>query len=161
MALTPEQQSELEKTFAANRAYQESLLTDQVPGRAEVKVALVQGGDDPPLFSPEAQAEIQGARSALRDAGIDAAAPIMVMDSPGAGGGFVGEFIIPLANVGAPAVAAIVGAWLHGKLGRKVRIEFYADGTVKKVEAPTVEGVTALIEGARVSAQPRPVRKAK
>lgn len=75
--------------------------------------------DDPPLFSSETQTELRGVRDAFRAESIDASAPFMVMDSPGAGGGYIGEFIIPLAQIGIPAVAGIVGAWLHGKFGLK------------------------------------------
>jgi hypothetical protein len=89
-----------------------------------VKISLVRSSDDPPLFSSESQAEIQSVRGALRNEGIEADTPFMVMDSPGAGGGYIGDFIIQVAQIGVPAVAVIISAWLHGRFGRKVRVEF-------------------------------------
>jgi hypothetical protein len=154
--LTPEQQEELAKIFAANRARQDALTGDRIEGQAEAKIRLVQSTDDPPLFSSEAQTELRGVRDAFRAEGIDASAPFMVMDSPGAGGGYIGEFIISLAQIGAPAVAGIVGAWIHSKFGRKVRVEFYGNGAIKKVETQTPEQISSLIELARREAQPRP-----
>lgn len=159
--LTPEQREEIEKAVAANRATQDALTGDQAEGQAEIKIRLVQASDDPSLFSPEAQAEIQGVRNAFGNEGIDAAAPFMVMDSPGGGGGYVGEFIIPLVQFGAPAIAVIVGAWLRGRFGRKVRVEFYADEQLKRVDAQTTEQVTSVIEAARREAQPRPKKQPK
>jgi hypothetical protein len=159
--LTPEQQEELAKIFAANRARQDALTGDRIEGQAEAKIRLVQSTDDPPLFSSEAQTELRGVRDAFRAESIDASASFMVMDSPDAGGGYIGEFIIPLAQIGAPAVAGIVVAWLHSKFGRKVRVEFYADGAIKRVEAQTPEQISSVIELARREAQPRPKKQPK
>lgn len=159
--LTPERLAEIEKAVAANRAAKDALAKEQVEGQAEIKIRLVGSSDDPPLFSPETQADIQGVRNALRNDGIDAAAPFMVVDSADAGGGYLGEFIIPLAQFGAPAIAVIVGAWLRGRFGRKVRVEFFADGRLKRVDAQTTEQVTSVIEAARRKAQPRPKKQAK
>lgn len=159
--LSPEQQEELAKTIAANRARQDALTKDMAEGQAEAKFRLVQSSDDLPLLSSEYQTELRGVSAAFRAEGIGAVAPFIVMDSPGGGGGYVGEFIIPLAQIGVPAVAGIVGAWLHAKFGRKVRVEFYADGAIKSVEAQTPEQISSLIELARREAQPRPRKQAK
>jgi hypothetical protein len=125
-------------------------------GTAEVKIWLVQSSDDPPLFSSE---EIQSVRNALRNEGIEADTPFMVMDSPDAWGGYTGEFIIQVADIVVPAVAGIIGAWLHGRSGRKVRVEFYADGKPKRIDAPTAAEFTLALEAARREAQPRPAKK--
>jgi hypothetical protein len=97
----------------------------------------------------------------LRDERIDAASTYMSLDTSGPVEGYVGEFIIPLAQIAAPGITAIVGAWLHARFGRKVRIEFYADGNVKRAEAQTPEQVISLIKAARHEAQPRPKRQPK
>ena len=109
----------------------------------------------------EYQAELQGVRDSFQKEGISASAPFMTMDSPGAVGGYVGEFIIPITKIGVPAIAGIVGAWLHAKFGRKVRVEFYADGAIKSVEAQSPEQISSLIDMARREAQPRPRKRVK
>jgi hypothetical protein len=159
--LSPEQREEVDKAFAANRAYQESLMTDRVPGRAEFTLALVQAVEDAPLFSEEVQSELRATKEAIKSHDIEVAAPFMVMDSPGAGGGYVGEFVIPLAQIAAPIITGIAGAWLHGKFGRKVRLEFFSNGQLKKLEANTAQDVGALIELVRDQGEPRPLRLPK
>jgi len=146
---------------AANRAAQDALTGDRTEGQAEIKIRLVRSSDDQPLFSPEAQAEIKVVRDALRSSGIDADAPFLVMDSPGAGGGYVGEFIIPLVQFGAPAIGVVVGAWLRGRYGRQIRVEFYSDGNLKRIDAQTPEQVSSVIETARREAQPKPKKLRK
>jgi hypothetical protein len=158
--LTPEQQEEIAKEMVANRARQEALSEDRKEGMAEVKISLVRPSGDPPLFSSESQAEIQSVRSALRDEGIEADTPFMVMDSPDCGGGYTGEFIIQVAHIVLPPVAVIIGAWLHGRFGREVRVEFYVDGKPKRIDAPTTAEVNLVLETARREAQPRPAKKA-
>jgi hypothetical protein len=141
----------------ANRAMQ---TEDRKEGLAEVKISLVRSSGDPPRFSSESQAEIQSVRDALRNEGIEADAPFMVMDSPDGGGGYIGDFIIQVAHIGVPAVAGIIGAWLHARFGRKVRAEFYADGKPKRIDAPTTAEFISVLEAARREAQPKPAKKA-
>ncbi|MBI2715771.1 MAG: hypothetical protein HYX37_15170 [Rhizobiales bacterium] len=138
MTLTPERRAEIEKTVAANRAMQEALSDAQRKGVPEVKISLVRSSDDPPLFAAESQAELRSVRSAFRDKGIEAAAPFMTMDAVDASGGYIGEFIIPLAQIVGPVIAGIVGAWLQARSGRKVRVK------VKdiEIEATTKEAMT-------------------
>jgi hypothetical protein len=158
-SLTPERREEIAKASAANRATQDTLSEDQSEAIAHVKIALVRSSDDPTLFSSEFQTEVQNMRSSFRQQGIEADTPFMVMDAPAAGGGYLGEFIMQVAQIGVPAVAGIVGAWLHGRFGRKVRVEFHADGKPKRIEAQTPEQVISIIEITRREAQPRPAKK--
>jgi len=161
MAMTPEQREEVEKTIAANWAYQESLVTDRVPGRPEFKLALVQSEEDPALFSAEVQSELRASKSALESQDVEVYAAFMVMDAVGGGGGYVGEYVIPLAKIASLIITGVAGAWLKGKFGRKVRIEFFANGAIKKLQASSVEEVAAVIEMARAQGEPRPLKKPK
>src|ERR1700687_1349150 len=45
------------------------------------------------------------------------------MDRAGAAGTLVGEFVIPLASIVAPVLAAAVSAWFQGRAGRKLRLK--------------------------------------
>jgi hypothetical protein len=39
-----------------------------------------------------------------------------------------------------------LGAWIKGRLGRRVRLEFYADGNVKKIEVRTPDEIRAVLQ---------------
>ncbi|CAB3804791.1 hypothetical protein [Pararobbsia alpina] len=47
---------------------------------------------------------------------------IFTRDSAGAAGSLVGEFMIPLASIVGPVLAAAVTAWFRGPAGRKLRL---------------------------------------
>jgi hypothetical protein len=84
--LTREQREEVERVFAANRAFQESLVEDHVPGRAEFRLVLVQAQTDKPTFSPAIQAEFLAAKRDVEDESVEVSSfPYMVMDSVGGG----------------------------------------------------------------------------
>jgi len=154
--LTPAQQEEVERAFAANRAFQESLVKDHVPGRAEFKLVLVQAPGDQPIFSPTVQAELLNTKRAIEAQGVEVSGfPYMVMDSVGGGGGAVGEYIIPLTAALAPIITGVAGAWLHGLFGRKVRVEFYESGQLKKLDANTADDVSSIMELAARLGEPR------
>jgi hypothetical protein len=140
--LTPEQEKELANIFAANRARQEALSKKERMEAGEVEIFLMNSPDDPPVFSPENQAELQSVLHAFRREGIEATPLVMRTDSADAAGGFIGEFLIPFIQASAPTVGVIVAAWIHGRLGRKARIEV---GDTK-VEATTVEEVDKLLK---------------
>jgi hypothetical protein len=77
------------------------------------------------VFHPSLRPNFKSIRGTFRKEGIDPAAPFMVMDSPGAGGGYVGDFIIQAAQIVVPVVGVVIGAWLKGRSGRKARVTFY------------------------------------
>ena len=129
---TPDQQDEIARAMFSE---------------TEIKISVVLSPDEPELFSSESQAEIANVGSAFRDEGIEAHATSVGFYI--GGGGYFGDFIIQAAQIGVPAIAGIAGAWLHGRLGRKVKVEFYADGKPKRIEAQTTEQVNSLIETAR------------
>jgi hypothetical protein len=111
----------------------------------EVTVVLMRSSDDQPLLSAEYQEELQKVRSSLRGQGIEASAPFIVMDSPMGGGGYIGEFIIPLAQAIGPTLGVILVAWLQGRSGRKVRVKI---GDVE-AEGRTFEEVEGLLQKAK------------
>ena len=75
-----------------------------VAAAPEVKISLVWSGGDPAFLSSDflsgPQAELQRVRDALHDEGIEAHGPVrVVMDSPAAGGDWVGDFIIHVVQM--------------------------------------------------------------
>jgi hypothetical protein len=101
-------------------------------------IRVVPAEDEAPVFSREFQAEFRELRKALRDNGLEAESPFMTLDSADAVSGFIGELVIPFAKIAAPVVGVVVGAWLHSKAGRKVKIKV---GDVQ-VEATTKDALT-------------------
>jgi hypothetical protein len=115
---------------------------------------------DGPL-SPELQKEIRNIIAALRNEGVEAepAEPedfgfLVNCSSVVGDANFIHGLLIPIAQLGFPAVAGITGAWLRGMFGRKVKIEFYHDGRPNTIEAETPDQVTSLIKVARREARP-------
>jgi hypothetical protein len=102
-------------------------------------VYLQPADDEPPLFSREYQTEFVDLKGALSGIGVEAEAPFMTMDSVDAAGGYIGELLIPHSHLVGVAVGVILGAWLHRRLGRKIRVQI-GD---KTIEATTREALTA------------------
>ena len=64
-----------------------------------------------------------------------------MMESAGGGGFALGEFLA-VAKTISPALAAIIGAWLHAKYSRKVKLKYKE----LQVEARTVEEVERVVK---------------
>lgn len=135
--LTPK--DEILAAVAENRARQQTMLDEERKAAGEGAIKLVRAPSDPALYSPEYQADFRSVLEELGKAGLKADASFMTMDSPGAGGGYTGEIIIPLLQFGSPFIGGIIGAWLQGKYGRKIRVKV---GDVE-VEAPVKESLSA------------------
>lgn len=123
---------------AENRARQQAMTDKERKDAGEGAIKLVRAPDDPALFSKEFQAEFRSVLEELRGAGVKADASFMTMDSPGAGGGYTGEIIIPIIQYGMPVITGALGAWLTARFGRKIRIK---TGDVE-VEAPIREALS-------------------
>jgi DNA-directed RNA polymerase subunit K/omega len=136
--MTTKPQTEGEGKAAANRARQLAMTEKKRKDAGEGTIKPVRAADDPPLVSEEFQAEFRALRKTLSDAGIEADASFMAMDSADATGGYIGELIIPFAKFGIPALAITLAAWFTAKGGRKVRVKI---GDVE-VEASTKETLT-------------------
>jgi uncharacterized protein (DUF697 family) len=52
-----------------------------------------------------------------------------------------GEFIVTLAPIAGPAFAAVLGAWLQARYGRKVRVKF--DDAEMEAQTPEIEALLA------------------
>ncbi len=96
------------RMIAANLARQRADLNDELWAEGKVAINLVQSPDDQPTFSSEYQTELQSLQAAFRDADIDAKSSGMALDSIESFGGQIGEFAIPIAKYGIPALSGII-----------------------------------------------------
>ena len=119
----------------------------------QIAIWLKPAEEDAPVFSHEQQAELRAFVKVLREQEIEPRAPMMALDSAEAVGGYTGQFIIALAQVAAPVLTAALVTWINGKLGRKIIIEFYPGGSVKKVEAQSSEQAMAMLATVRAAVQ--------
>jgi hypothetical protein len=119
-------------------AAQQALIHQKRMEAGVATIRLVQGPEEPTLFSAEVQTEIRTIKQALQEQDVEVQAPWMVMDAVGGGGGYIGEFHILISQLTEPIVWIIVGAWLQSKLGRKIRIRIGDN----EIEAPTKEALT-------------------
>jgi hypothetical protein len=112
----------------------------------EFELSLIPAQDDPPLGSPEYQAELRNFEQDLESNGLEVSPIVEFREAwipepivaP-----YLGDFIIKLAAIVGPVLGAGVGAWLRGRYGRKVRIKVGANEI--EAEAQTVEEVERLI----------------
>jgi hypothetical protein len=108
----------------------------------EVQFALRTGPDEPAVGSSEIQGELQGISKALLDADIKASHRMFFRDAADGGASYIGEFLVPIAQVAIPALGVVLGGWLQGRFGRKVRIKV---GDVE-AEARALEEVETLLQ---------------
>lgn len=112
---------------------------------ADLRLTLVRSAGDEAAFSPGYQAELSRFYQRVRADRIRIDPVAFAMDSVGASGGFVGEFIIPLAQVFGPVLGGAAVAWLQGRAGRKLRLKV---GDIE-AEARTIEEVEQLLQRAQ------------
>jgi len=120
---------------------EEADVTLSTADQRELSVILVPSPDDPPKPSKEYQAELSAFAQSMRSQGIDFSSRAVMMESASGGGFTLGEFLVVVKTI-SPVLTALVGAWLHAKFGRKVKLK-YKD---IQVEAATVEDVERLIK---------------
>ncbi len=112
----------------------------------EVTLTMVAAVDDPPLQTVEYQRDLDQFAKALRVQGVDFSWSLAVREAVGAEAiPFLGTFGIKVASVMGPIVATGVGAWLHARYGREVRVKI---GGIE-VEAQTVEEIDELLNRAK------------
>jgi hypothetical protein len=111
----------------------------------DTHIFLLPAPDDSTIYSPEFQAGLQTFDDALRAEGIKVSPRVLVRKSAGGGSSYVGEFLIPLAQVVGPALGVVLVAWLQGRSGRKVKLKV---GDVE-AEARSVEEVQTLLRSAQ------------
>jgi|SRR5579863_453688 len=131
----------------AYRAREYARLHQERKAAGLATIRLVQAPGEPELFSTQYQTEFQALRDALSDEDIEAEAPFMVMDSVGGGGGYIGELVIPFAQITASVVLVAIGAWLQRKSGRKARVKI-GDNEIEVItkEAFTKEELEKLLQ---------------
>jgi hypothetical protein len=108
----------------------------------QVAISLDPSPDDK-TFTKEYQAELREVLGPLlRDKGL-IKPRVVALDSADAVGGYTGEFVIALASVSQIVTHALI-AWIQRKPGKGVTVEYYPDGTTKKVQAQTAEQMLSL-----------------
>lgn len=137
---TSEQEEEIAKIIASWRARQEEDWR-KLRGDTKLQVTLIAASDDADTFSPEYQAELHYFIEQVCAGGGEIQSFGMAMDAVDAQGGTIGEFLIEVARSGVPAaLAAAIGAWLHARYGRKVRVKFRKD-RVEEISAGTAQEI--------------------
>ncbi|MFM0205683.1 hypothetical protein PQR53_38410 [Paraburkholderia fungorum] len=112
---------------------------------ATLRLTLVRSADDHAAFSPGYQAELRQFYQLVRADGTRVSAVAFTVDSVGASGGLMGEFVIPLAQVIGPVLGGAAVAWLQGRAGRTLRLKV---GDLE-VEARTPEEIGQLLKQAQ------------
>jgi hypothetical protein len=102
---------------------------------------LIPAASDPAIGSATLQATFGRFRAYLRVSSVEVSTPTFYDDADVAAGGYIGEFIIPLADAIKPPLAMVVLAWLGERQGRSVRLRI-ADMVA---EAQSVEEVETLL----------------
>ena len=87
-------------------------------------LTLLRAPEDHETFSPEYQAELQEVYERLQAYGVEVSARPFIPREAGGGGGLVGEFLIPLAQLGGPLISAVVAVkdWMAKCAGRQLRL---------------------------------------
>jgi hypothetical protein len=152
-----EMKEESYKAYVARWKAHEAEQSERRRRAGQVAIWLYRGPDDAETFTKDRQAELREVLSPiLHDKELEAKAPFMALDSADAVSGYTGQFILSLAQIASPVLTAALVAWLKGRPGRKVRVEFHPSGTVKSVEAQTEEQVLSIVKTVDQEARARP-----
>lgn len=114
---------------------------------AHVRISLLPGTEDPQITDRDYQIELQQFAQSLEEAGVSVISrKYMPEMKPGvlymALSGFLGEYGLPLAQVGIPAIGSASGVWIGARGNRRVRVKI---GDIE-VEARTSEEVKHLLQ---------------
>ncbi len=143
--LTPEQLAEVERGWAANRAFQAELSRKRRMETGELEIELVPGTDDPQEDDPTFQNELNVFSGRLRAGSVVYSQSAVAFDAIDGQGYPLAEFAI--RTLGPPAIGIVTAAvtgWLAGRAGRKARLKF---GDIE-AEARTPEEVERLLRSA-------------
>ena len=116
----------------------------------ELTITLLPALDDGPLRSKDYQRELRHFEESLVAQGLEVGVSIEIRESgvpntlavvipP-----YLGDFTIKLVATVGPALGTLIGAWLHARYGRKVRLKI---GDIE-AEAQNVEQVEKLLRQA-------------
>lgn len=107
-----------------------------------VEIELRRSPDKPSEREPDFQTELTTFGCLLREVGITYSQRAITFDAVDAVGHPLAEFLIQqLGPAAITGVAGVIGAWVHARAGRRVRLKI-GD---KEAEADTVEKVEQLL----------------
>jgi len=137
--LTSEQRGEIAEAFATNRRAQEALSAAQRKREGGVELLLERSSDDPQENAPVFQEELSGFTKALGATGASYSQHAIAFDAIDGGGYPLAQFAIVIGPPAIAAAAAVCGAWVQARYGRKVRLKIgdvEAEGrTIKEIES--------------------------
>lgn len=107
--------------------------------------SLVPAPSDPEIESAEIQNAFRSFEHVLGTKGVKVSAHVIIRKAIGSASSYLGDFVIPLAQVVGPTLGVVFVAWIQGRSGRKVRVKI---GDVE-VEAGTAKEVEELFEKAQ------------
>jgi len=110
----------------------------------KVRLTLQRASDDPKANDPGFQEELAAVSAALRQSGVAYSQRGVAFDAVGALGYSLPEYLITLGPPVIAAAAAICGAWVQARFGRKVKIKI---GDVE-AEGRSVEEIEDLLKRA-------------
>ena len=93
--------------------------------------------------SPEFQSELRDLVGSLKAQGIDVSPEEEFWNSADSGSFLTG--VMSFANASSSLVSVVIGAWLHARYGRKIRVKV---GEIE-VEAQTIKDVETLLAEAK------------
>jgi hypothetical protein len=111
----------------------------------EFTLTLVRAPDDAPLKSPGYQAELLQFKETLAASGFEASPTIQLLEAwapEPSSTTYLGDFTIKLAATIGPVIGAALGAFMHARWGRRVRLKI---GDIE-AEAQTPEQVEHLFK---------------
>jgi AraC-like DNA-binding protein len=138
--IPPEELEKMQQRFAQERLQESKRQLES----DEFTIELIRTRDESGEFTPEFQQELRSLAESLRGAGVSFYQPVKVNDSVDAQGGPLPEFVAAIRQFSPPiitAVATYLAAWVHARLGRKVRIRI---GEIE-AEGRTPEELKALL----------------
>jgi hypothetical protein len=151
---------EARRAYVARRKEHEAEQSEHRRQAGQVSIWLDRSPNDARTFTRPFQAELyEVIGPLLREKELKVEAPFMALDSADAFSGYIGQLIIPLAQIASPIVSAALVAWLK-RPSRNVRVEFYPSGRVKTVEAKTTEQVLSIVKEVDQEARADPKSKA-
>jgi hypothetical protein len=105
---------------------------------ARVRVSLLPSLDDPPIDSGELQSAFGKFRQFLSISTVPVSTPMFYAAETDAEG-YVGEFIVSLAQALQPPVRMVVSAWVQLRLGRTVQVRigesYIVAGSIEQAES--------------------------
>ena len=96
---------------------------------ARVRLSLLPALDDPPIDDDALQTAFDKFQRFLRISAIPVSTPMFYAPETEAGG-YVGEFIVPLAQALQPPLRLVVSAWVELRPGRTVHVRIGENYTV-------------------------------